>query len=65
MFRKLLKTIDHPTVEVRQLSQKILLEMYQKQGFEKVKDFVAKLPVKILQSIVKFMPEAEPYIKIN
>jgi hypothetical protein len=42
-----------------------VLEIYQKQGFEKVKDFIAKQPVKILQSLVKVMPEVEPYLKMN
>lgn len=50
---------------MRQISQRIVLEIYQRQGFEKVKDFVAKLPVKILQSLLKVMPEVEPYLKMN
>ena len=41
------------------------MEIYQAKGFEKVKDFVAKLPLKILQGLVKSMPEAEPYLKLS
>lgn len=41
------------------------MEIYQKQGFDKVKDFIAKLPMKILQQFVKIMPEAESYLKLN
>ena len=52
-------------MEIRQISQRIVLEIYQKQGFEKVKDFISKQPVKILQSLVKVMPEVEPYLKLN
>jgi hypothetical protein len=65
VYYKLLKIIDHPTLEIRNISQKIILEIYQKQGFDKVKDFIAKLPLKILQNFVKIMPEAEPYLKLS
>lgn len=60
-----MKTIDHPNAEVRQVSQKVIFEIYQKQGFDKIKDWVAKMPVKVLTSLVKVIPEVEPYIKLN
>jgi hypothetical protein len=50
---------------MRQLSSRIVLEIYQKQGFEKIKDLIGKLSVKTLQGLVKFIPEAEPYLKMN
>lgn len=66
MFFKLLKTIDHPTNEIRNISIKIIMEIYQRMGFDKVRDFIARLPLKILQStFVKVMPESEPYLKMT
>lgn len=48
VYNKLLKTIDHPTTEIRTVTQKIIMEIYQKKGFDKVTEFVQKLPVKVL-----------------
>jgi hypothetical protein len=47
------------------VTQRIILEIYQRQGFEKVKEFVAKMPLKVLQGLVKAMPEVEPFMKLN
>lgn len=50
IFQKLLQTIDHPTIEIRQVTLKIVMEIYQKHGFDKMRDgFIAKLPLKVLQ----------------
>jgi hypothetical protein len=41
------------------------MEIYQHKGFKKVEDFVQKLPVNVLQQLVKLMPEAEQFLKMN
>ena len=42
------------------------MEIYQKHGFDKMRDgFIAKLPLKVLQQLVKAIPESEPYLKLS
>eukprot|EP00347_Sterkiella_histriomuscorum_P005376 403356849 len=65
VFAKLLKYIDHPQLEIRELSKKVILEIYQKYGFNQIEDFIAKLESKVLLNLIKYIPEAEPYLRMN
>jgi len=65
VYAKLLKTIDHPHAEIRQVSLRVIVSIYEKKGFDKIKDFISKLSNKVLMSLVKLIPESEPYIQMN
>ncbi|CDW78329.1 UNKNOWN [Stylonychia lemnae] len=65
VFQKLLTSIDHPQQDIRQISLKIVQEIYQKQGFDKIQDFISRLSNKVLINLVKLIPEAEPYLRMN
>lgn len=47
------------------VSQNIILEIYNKQGFHAIEPFISKLPPKILAQIVRQIPESEPYLRVN
>lgn len=45
---------------------KILMEIYQTEGFEAIESFIKKVNPKVLAGvIVKNIPEAEPYLKLS
>lgn len=50
---------------MRQVATRIIVDLYEKQGFEKIKDFVSKLSNKVLLNLMKLIPEVEPYVRMN
>jgi hypothetical protein len=60
-----IKTIEHPTLEIRNATYNIITTLYEKYGFDVIEPFIARLSSKVLLTLVKKIPESEPYIRIN
>ena len=51
-------TLQHPDSGIRQTSQDILFMIYKTEGFSKIQGLMESLHPKILQQLIKVIPEA-------